>query len=208
MTADPFAGRLLVGPMIFRRAADQADLGTISYDPKTALPFKAVPKHKPVGAADPAPVASLDEALALLDAFAPPLSPTHLPIEIVDRQPSTILATYADGRVLDGLLRGDVPDHARPHGAGKGGRIHAILHRRHCHQATGSLYSRDDIGGVKRLPDGRWWAWYDDGGRRMPTLKSGIAWIHECHLDAVGASAHARIAFANNLASFLVALAD
>jgi hypothetical protein len=67
------------------------------------------------------------------------------------------------------------------------GRIHAILHRRHSHQVTRALCSRDDLGGVKRLPDGRRWPRHAAGGRRMPTLKSGIAWIHERHLDAVRA---------------------
>lgn len=205
MTADPFAGRILVGGMTFRRAGDQAEIGRIAHLPGATLPFRPIPFRRPVDAPDLPPVASLEEALAVLDAHAPPLPPEHLSTVLVACQPCTPLAAYADGRVLDGLFRGNLVGHDRPHGSGKQGRIVALLHR-HRRHADGTLGSADKIAGVKRLNEGAWWAWHDTGGRRLPNPKIALTWIHERHLEAAGASAHARVAFEANRDAFLDAL--
>lgn len=205
MAADPFAGRILVGGMTFRRAADQAELGRIDYRPGDPLPFRPIPFRRAADTPDPTPTASLEEALAVLDALAPPLPPGHLPVVLVARQPCTTLAAYADGRVLDGLFRGNLHGHDRPPGSGKQGRIVALLHR-HRRHADGTVGSADEIAGVKRLPDGKWWAWYDAGGRRLPNPRLALDWIHDRHLEAAGASAHARLAFEGNRTAFLDAL--
>jgi len=50
-------------------------------------------------------------------------------------------------------------------------------------------------------------AWDDAGGRRLPNPRITLDWIHERHLEAACASAHARFAFETNRSAFLVALA-